>query len=332
MRPDPRKPLARVTNLSVRPGELWAVVLAGGEGVRLRPLVRLVHGDERPKQYACLLDDRTLLRHTLDRVAQCIPSERTVVSTYERHERHLFDEFAGAKFPHVLRQPADRGTGAGILFPIHWISWRDPEAVVLVFPSDHFILGEETFRQHVLGAAAWARLQRERLVLVGATPTGPEVQYGWVEPGKPVTSTYGPPIWDVARFVEKPDADTARACWKRGGLWNTFVLAGTAGVFMELGRQALPALSERLARLAAFAGTADESWALRQAYALAPDSNFSRAVLEPCPANLALSRLPADVTWSDWGTPGRVVQSLRAAGFHPPWLRRFEAVATAPAS
>ena len=127
------------------------------------------------------------------------------------------------------------------------------------------------------------------------------------------------PICDVARFVEKPDAGTAEACWKGGGLSSTMVLAGTVSVFMELGRQALPALSEWLARLAAFAGTADEAWALRQAYTLAPHANFSRAVLEPCLANLAVSRLPVDVTWSDWGTPARVVQSLRAARSRPLW-------------
>jgi hypothetical protein len=66
-------------------------------------------------------------------------------------------------------------------------------------------------------------------------------------------------------------------------------------------------------------------WALRQAYALAPAASFSRAVLGPCPSNLAVSRLPTGVNWSDLGTPDRVVQSLRAAGLRPPCLRRFEA-------
>jgi mannose-1-phosphate guanylyltransferase len=308
------------------------VVLAGGEGIRLRPLVRFVHGDERPKQYACFLDDRSLLRHTLDRVSRCVPIDRIVVSTHQRQERYLLAEFAGATWPHVLRQPEDRGTGAGILLPVHWISWRDPEAVVLVFPSDHFILGEEAFLQNVLDAAAWARLERERLVLVGATPTGPEVQYGWIEPGKEFASAHGQPICEVVRFVEKPDADTAEDCRKRGGLWNTFVMVGTAAAFIELGGRALPVLRERLVRLAAFAGTADEAWALRQAYALAPDANFSRAVLEPSPHSLAVSRLPTEVTWSDWGTPDRVVQSLHAAGLQPPWLQRLEAAIPAAAS
>jgi mannose-1-phosphate guanylyltransferase len=327
-----RKPLVRVAARNLPRDGLWAVVLAGGEGVRLRPLVRLVHGDDRPKQYACLLDGQSLLQHTLGRVRRAIPPERTVVIAQQRHERYLADEFDGAPVPHVLRQPADRGTAPGILFPVHWIAWRDPGAVVVIFPSDHFVLGEEAFIQHVVGAAALARLQRERLILVGARPTTLETQYGWVEPGEPFDWIQDEPVCEAVRFWEKPDEDTARACWSHGGLWNTFVLAGTAETFLEVGRQTLPALSDRLARIEAFAGTPDEAFAVHQAYALAPEGNFSRAVLERCPPRLAVSRLPAGVTWSDWGTPDRVLQSLRAAGLEPPWLARVLGMASATAS
>src|SRR6267142_6637327 len=74
-------------------GSLWAVVLAGGEGVRLRPLVRRLLGDERPKQFCPLLGPRTLLRQTLDRVGRLIPPDRTVVVGMESHERYPAHEF-----------------------------------------------------------------------------------------------------------------------------------------------------------------------------------------------------------------------------------------------
>src|SRR5256885_2936554 len=86
-------------------GSLWAVVLAGGDGVRLRPLVRRAFGDERPKQFCPLLGPRTLLGQTLDRVGRLIPPGRTVVVGLERHERYLAREFGEPGGPHVLKQP-----------------------------------------------------------------------------------------------------------------------------------------------------------------------------------------------------------------------------------
>src|SRR5262245_10853882 len=112
---------------------LWAIVLAGGEGVRLRPLVRLLCGDERPKQYAPVLKRRTLLGQTLDRVARLVPPERTVVVTLEKHARYVAAELLQTSRPWILAQPENRGTAAGVLFPAHWIHAQDPEATVVVF-------------------------------------------------------------------------------------------------------------------------------------------------------------------------------------------------------
>jgi len=99
---------------------------------------------------------------------------------------------------------------------------------------------------------------------------------------------------------------------------DTFILVARVGALVEAGRRYVPELHDRMARLRPFLGTTHEQWAIEQAYALAPKANFSRAVLEPCPPNLAVSRLPA-VTWSDWGAPGRAVQSLEQLGVAPPW-------------
>ena len=94
----------------------------------------------------------------------------------------------------------------------------------------------------------------------------------------------------------------------------------TTATLLAEGRRALPELSDRLARIAPYAGTEREGWAVREAYALAPTANFSRAILQTSPARLAVSRLPR-LTWSDWGTPDRVLRSLASAGISPPWLR-----------
>src|SRR5258705_13979816 len=120
-------------------GSLWAVVLAGGEGVRLRPLVRRAFGDERPKQFCALLGPRTLLRQTLDRVGRLIPPDRTVVVGLESHERYLAQGFGEPGGPPVLKQPQSRGTSAASLFAAQWVSAQDPRATAVFFPTSHVI-------------------------------------------------------------------------------------------------------------------------------------------------------------------------------------------------
>lgn len=311
---DQRKP-GHAESLRFSHPRLWAIVLAGGEGVRLRPLVRHLYGEERPKQYATLFGTRSLLRQTLDRVALAIPPHHTVLVTLRSHARYIQAEFTGTLRPRVLVQPEDRGTAAGVLFPAYWISLQDPEATVAIFPCDHFVVEEAAFMDHVGEVAALVGRHPEWLVLLGARATEAETDYGWVEPGEPLVG----PLWRVRRFREKPSPETAQACFAAGWLWNTFVFVAKVTTLLEAGRLLLPRLSDWLARIAPFAGTEEEPWAVQRAYALAPPANFSRAVLESCPPFLVVSRLPA-VTWSDWGTPDRVVRSLTAAGLSPSWL------------
>src|SRR5512144_3351928 len=154
--------------------DLWAIVLAGGEGTRLRALTRYLYGEERPKQFAVLTGSKSLLRQTLERVARLIPPSRIVVVTQASHDRYLRAELAGFPEVHVLAQPCDRGTAAGVLLPAHWIHARDPRAVVAVFPADHFVLEEDTFMGHVAEVTAYVRAHLDGLVLLGVPPTDPD--------------------------------------------------------------------------------------------------------------------------------------------------------------
>jgi len=298
---------------------LWAVVLAGGEGVRLRPLARRVCGDDRPKQYVPLLGARSLLEQTLDRVALAIPEERTVVVTVRSHAPYVVPARSRCPAAPVLVQPDDRGTATGILFPVHWVSWSDPEATVAVFPSDHFVLEEAAFMAHVAAVASWVDAHPERIVLLGAHPSGPEVEYGWIERGERLGETERGAIFAIQRFWEKPSPEAASAYLAAGCLWNTLVIVAKAQALLRAGREQLPEMSGRLERIAPFGRTEDEAWAVQQAYALMPRANFSHAILEPCPAALAVSELPPG-TWSDLGTPRRVFELLTRVPIRPPWL------------
>ncbi|HEV8441235.1 MAG TPA: sugar phosphate nucleotidyltransferase [Methylomirabilota bacterium] len=300
-----------------RSAPVWAIVLAGGEGVRLRPLVRELFGDERPKQYVPLIGAVSLLRQTLNRVGRVIPSERTVVVSHQHHSRHVERELGGAPAPHTLFQPQDRGTGAAVLFAAHWIRQRERNATVVVFPSDHFVLEEGVFMAHVADVIAFVGRNPERLVLVGARPTEPDLDYGWIKPGEQLALVSAGPICRVRGFWEKPDPDKAHHCLAAGWLWNTMVFAVKAETLIEAGWEFLPTFLERLTRSTAFAGTPHEAWAIRQAYALAPTSDFSRSLLQDCPSFLAVSQLPP-LTWSDLGTPARAMQVLGTLGIRSP--------------
>ncbi|MFI5326595.1 MAG: sugar phosphate nucleotidyltransferase [Candidatus Rokuibacteriota bacterium] len=302
----------------VEPPHCWAVILAGGEGMRLRPLVRQVFGADRPKQYVRLLGPRTLLRQTLDRVALAIPPERTLVVTVRRHAGYIAEEFSGATRPRILAQPLDRGTAAGVLYPAHWIAWRNPEATAAIFPSDHFLLGDTAFMAHVAEVTAWVEKHPERLVLLGAQPTSPEVEYGWIEPDEALGDLSTGPVRAVRQFWEKPSVARARACLGAGHLWNTSVLVAKVATLVQTGWQALPELSDRLAHIEPFLGTPEEADAVRQAYELMPRANFSKSVLEACPDALAVSRLPR-IVWSDLGSPHRVMEAVTRMRIRPEW-------------
>lgn len=303
----------------------WAVVLAGGKGMRLLGLTRHVYGADRPKQYAVLTGGKSLLRQTLDRIRLRIPPERTVVVTMVGQGAYLRAELRSeSPAPHVLEQPSDRGTAAAVLLGAHWIRARDPSAVCIVMPSDHFVADDGSFMERVSEVAEAADRRPERIVLLGAQPSEPETDYGWIELGEPLTAYGAADLHSVRGFIEKPDQPSANRLFEtRAALWNTFVFGALASVLVEAGSECLPLLHERLVRLANFLGTEHQRWALAQAYEFAPRASFSRDLLERCPTRLAAMRL-SGVAWRDLGTSRRVIRTLGDLGIRPDWLATLQ--------
>jgi mannose-1-phosphate guanylyltransferase len=209
------------------------------------------------------------------------------------HREYLGEEcLGGTPPPPVLLQPEDRGTATAVLLAAHWIAGRDPDAIVGLFPADHFVRGEPAFMSHVMRVATFVHRHPERLVLVAATPTEPEPQYGWIETGEPVGWVASEPVLQVRSFHEKPDPERARVFMKRGHVWNTMILVSAVATLVETGRRLLPDLSDRLAGLTETLNEDDGGQALADAYAAVPAVNFSRAFLEPCPPPWRLPPCP----------------------------------------
>jgi mannose-1-phosphate guanylyltransferase len=296
------------------------VVLSGGDGAGLRPLLRQLLDTERPKQYVRLLGPRTLLGQTLDRVALGVPASRTVVVTTRQHSAYVAEEWGDAPRPHVLAQPHDRGTAAAVLHAAQWVARRDPQATLAVLPADHFVLGDATFMAHVAETVAWVDRHADRIAVLGAPPSGPIVEYGWLEPGRRLGEMTTGPVNVVTGLWEKPSLSQARTYLTGGYLWNTSVLVGKVATFLSAGQRALPAVAERLACVERFAGTPHEPAALAQAYELSPRATFVRALLRDSTDTLAVSRLPR-LVWSDLGSPRRVVEVLTRMRERPLWAR-----------
>src|SRR4029450_12810435 len=167
---------------------MWAVVLAGGEGVRLRPLIRQLYDQDVPKQYAVLTGGRAPPGEAAGRHRRCAA-------------RELRYSEGG---PHVLAQPQDRGTAAGILLAAHCIQSRDHGAPMTIFPADPFVRDEATFRRFIGIMGGFVEKHPEWLVAMGVSPTGAEPEFGWIQPGERLPAAGYAPIFRTRRFVEKP--------------------------------------------------------------------------------------------------------------------------------
>ena len=147
-----------------------------------------------------------------------------------------------------------------------------------------------------------ARL-RDRVVILGATPTEPDPELGYLSLGPALTEL--PEVRQMTGFLEKPTVYTARELIGEGALWNTMVTCGTVDALWELGRAAEPQLLDILDSLVPLIGSEDEDDAIDYIYRAYLPVSFSRDVLERVPERLAAMEM-RDVEWSDWGRPERI--------------------------
>jgi mannose-1-phosphate guanylyltransferase len=295
-----------------RTSRRWSVVLAGGEGTRLAEYVEQRFGERRPKQYCAFLGERSMFEHTLDRAAQLASDDRTVAVVGTEHTRWARPQIAGRGATLVV-QPVNRETAAGVFLPLAWVKRRDPEAVVAILPSDHFIRPAARFVEVVAAGLDVAEAWQDRIVLFGVEPDEIEPEYGYVVPGNPVVSHDLRSLHDAAGFVEKPTRSVAYEAMRQHALWNTFVMAGHVDAFWNAGRACLPGLMARFERLVDAIDTPREADVLPAIYEDMPAANFSRHVLERVSDRCLLARLDG-VEWSDWGRAERIEATMVRMG------------------
>jgi mannose-1-phosphate guanylyltransferase len=295
-----------------------AVILAGGEGTRLRKLTRMISGDNRPKQFCSIVGGETLLDQTRRRVAPAVPPNQTFVVVTEHHRQYYQPLLFGVARERVIAQPFNRGTAPAIIYSLMRVAAMDPQISVAFFPSDHYFSDDAEFMDHVETAFEAVRLRQDLIILLGITPTGPEVEYGWIEPSSPIRLPSTDVLSRVRRFWEKPTHHHASLLFAQGCLWNSFVMVGRAQEFLSLIRRTLPEMYFAFEAIRPTFGTASEKELVRGLYMHLASSNFSHEVLAACPDFLAV--LPVKVEWSDWGDPERVFSTLASRNLQADWL------------
>jgi mannose-1-phosphate guanylyltransferase len=294
------------------PRHLWAVVLAGGDGIRLRDLTLRIAGDARPKQFCRIVGGKSLLSQTRARLEPLFLSDRQVFVVSRTHEKYYREDLTSSDDSCVIAQPLNRGTGAAIVVALLHVMQRDPDAVVGFFPCDHYYSDDDSFRLTIRSAADCASQHPESIILVGAEAEYAEIEYGWIEPGVVVSQTPVGPLSGVNRFWEKPTPHHALALLRNGCLWNTFVTLGRAATFLEL-------LCSQVSDVVLSITRALAKNELKLAYGPLPTVDFSRDILAPQAHRLLVLRDQAS-GWADLGSPARVFDTLTRNGIQPEWF------------
>ena len=281
----------------------WAIVLAGGEGTRLRAYVKERFGRDIPKQYCVFNGDKSMLEHTIHRIKGVIAEERTLTIIGRGHRRFLNGTPPTGR---LIEQHSNRGTLPGILLGLSYILAGDPDADVLVLPADHYMAPVEKVRALLRKALAVAVSSPDKIVLLGAVPDGPEQDYGWIEPGIP----NGGPAVPVSLFREKPTVDQAAEFHMDGFLWNTMITAAKARTLWEIARNFSPRIVERFSLIRAAVERGREEPTLPLIYETLPYGDFSRDIMERASQQTLVIPM-RDVEWSDWGHPTRIKDWLR---------------------
>ncbi|HEV2200121.1 MAG TPA: sugar phosphate nucleotidyltransferase [Bryobacteraceae bacterium] len=228
---DARRRGARAAASLQRATRRWGVVLAGGDGLRLRRLTRIVCGDERPKQFCPLLGNHSLLQDARQRAERSICPDQILYSLTQAHRNYYLRDLGDRPSQRVV-QPSNKGTAPAILYTLLHIAQIDPDAIVAILPCDHYYSREDVFTAVLESAFAIAERRPESIVLLGAQPKAPEVEYGWIELGAAVGPHPG--VFHVMGFQEKPPLPTAERLLSSGSLWNTFVMVGHVSAFLDL--------------------------------------------------------------------------------------------------
>jgi mannose-1-phosphate guanylyltransferase len=235
-----------------------------------------------------------------------VSPERRVVIAAPSHRNHVLEQLRGRGPGRVVFQPENRGTATGVFLALTNVFARDLDATVVIYPSDHFVYPESAFLNEVRKAVRSAQRQPGP-VLLGVRPHAPEPDYGWIVPSMDRDLS----TRRVTEFLEKPGPRLAAEALRKGGLWNTFILASKLDALWALGWRFIPEIMPAFVRLREAIRAGRDTEVLEKIYQKLPSRDLSSDVLASASGQLRVLEMHG-VWWSDWGRPERILQTLRA--------------------
>ena len=277
----------------------YAILMAGGVGSRFWP----VSTTEFPKQFHDMLGTgETLIQKTFSRLSKLIPIENILILTNEKYNDLVLEQLPQVSQTQVLLEPAMRNTAPCILYASLKIQKQNPDAVMVVAPSDHWIEDEVAFVNDLQQSFDFCT-ENNALMTLGIQPTFPNTGFGYIEYNQDATS-----IKKVAQFREKPDYETAKAFLKSGNfVWNAGIFIWSVQAITAAFEKFQPVMNNLfLSGLESF-NSIDEHSFISANYELAENISIDYAILEKA-QNVYL--LPASFDWNDLGTWGSLHEKL----------------------
>lgn len=284
--------------------------MAGGEGRRFWPL----SSREKPKQFLTLTGQKSLIRETVDRVLPLIPIERIFVVTVERYRDETLRHIPELPEENLVLEPEGKNTAPCIAYGTLRIEKKAGEAVVVVLPADHAVGDDEGFRDSIRFAAqtACTRLADGRfpIITLGVTPTSPETGYGYIKAGKDVIESAGNfKAFNVERFSEKPDLETALGFLREGGYyWNSGVFVWKTSSILSEFAEIIPEWHGRFEELAQWLCGSSEKTAAEGFYGSIKSGSIDKLILEHSSHTAVV---PVSFPWSDVGSWKALDEYLR---------------------
>ncbi len=271
----------------------YAVIMAGGIGSRFWPISRSAH----PKQFIDILGTgKTLIQTTYERFLKIVPAENIFIVTNENYRPLVEEQLPDIHSTQILGEPVMRNTAPCIAYACHKINRLNPEASIVVAPSDHLILNSAEFEKNITESLE-AASRNNCLITLGIKPSRPDTGYGYIQFTE---ETLDNEFHKVKTFTEKPNLDLAKTFVQSGEfLWNAGIFVWSAASIISAFEQYLPEMNDIFKDGASIYNTENEYSFIQNAYYQCTNISIDYGIMEKAD-NVYI--LPTDFGWSDLGT------------------------------